>query len=209
MISEGLSTFMVEMTETATILQHATSNSIIIMDEIGRGTSTYDGISIAWAIAEFLVSLGKARPLTLFATHYHELQELADEYPEQIKNGHMAVSRHKNTPIFLYQLQEGAAEHSFGVDVAKLAGVHSTVTQRAETLLQKFEDTNPLESKPKKQTITGQAPLLPELGATQKSHTTPKNPSHQELITQLKKVSLENTTPLQALNLLAKLKSSI
>jgi DNA mismatch repair protein MutS len=211
MISEGLSTFMVEMTETATILNNASSNSLVIMDEIGRGTSTYDGISIAWAIAEYLVDLGTARPLTLFATHYHELQELAERYPQQIKNAHMAVAKSpidtqtsnesadttNSSPIFLYQLQEGAAEHSFGIDVATLAGVTNIVTKRAQKMLTTFE---------KKQHVTtnnGKKQPAPA------SKTTEASPAIQETIKILESASLENTTPLQALNLLAELKKHV
>src|SRR5690606_29109615 len=112
---------------TAHILNHATKDSLIIMDEIGRGTSTYDGISIAWAVAEFLVTHYKIPPKTLFATHYHELQALEEKYPNKIKNFHMAVADDKGSPIFLHSLVPGGASHSFGVAVAKLAGVPDEV----------------------------------------------------------------------------------
>lgn len=145
MISAGLSTFMVEMVETAYILQHATADSFIIMDEIGRGTSTYDGISIAWAVAEQLVQNQQSDkksprgPKTLFATHYHELQALATEFPHKIHNYQMAIAEHESKPVFLYQLQAGAASHSFGIAVAELAGVPEAVITRAKTLLTKYE----------------------------------------------------------------------
>ncbi len=141
MISAGLSTFMVEMVETAYILQHATERSLIVMDEIGRGTSTYDGISIAWSVAEELAKkpLG---PKTLFATHYHELQTLGDEYPAKIHNYHMAIAEHQQKPVFLYQLQTGGASHSFGIAVAELAGVPNPVIERAKTLLKQLETRN-------------------------------------------------------------------
>lgn len=133
-ITSGLSTFMVEMVETAHILHHATDKSLIIMDEIGRGTSTYDGISIAWAVAEYLIS-NKERPKTLFATHYHELQALEDRFPNQIHNFHMAVSDDRGEPVFLHTILPGGASHSFGVAVAKLAGIPEEVINRANELL--------------------------------------------------------------------------
>lgn len=137
-ISEGLSTFMVEMVEVAYILRHSTAKSLIIMDEVGRGTSTYDGISLAWAVAE---ALSKCRqcPTTLFATHYHELQQLESKYPDKISNIHMLVDEADDQPKFLHTVAEGAAPHSFGVAVARLAGVPEEVCQRAEEILFSFE----------------------------------------------------------------------
>jgi len=207
MISDGLSTFMVEMTETALILQKATHESLVIMDEIGRGTSTYDGISIAWAIAEFLVDLGPARPLTLFATHYHELQELAHTYPQQIQNAHMAVSRFEDAPIFLYQLQSGAAEHSFGIDVATLAGVDEKVTARAKQLLTTFEQETAQNMVLKNQAISNDDS---KSNKVRKKVVAPQNleldTRAQSIIATLDSIALEQTTPLEALNVLAKLK---
>src|SRR5205814_1094190 len=141
-ITSGLSTFMVEMVETAHILHHATKNSLIIMDEIGRGTSTYDGISIAWAVAEYLVTNSKIPPKTLFATHYHELQVLEEQYPSQIKNFHMSVASEKGEPIFLHTILPEGASHSFGVAVAKLAGIPELVIKRANELLKELEKRN-------------------------------------------------------------------
>ncbi len=137
-IGRGLSTFMVEMVETAYILNHATQDSLIIMDEIGRGTSTYDGISIAWSVAEYLVTHKVHAAKTLFATHYHELQKLEEEYPEKIKNYHMAIEEVSTTPIFLYRIVRGGAHGSYAIAVAKLAGVPNTVADRAAELLLKF-----------------------------------------------------------------------
>lgn len=139
MITSGLSTFMVEMVETAHILHHATDKSLIVMDEIGRGTSTYDGISIAWAVAQYLATHFKKAPKTLFATHYHELQPLENEYPSVIKNFHMAVAGEKNSPVFLHTLLPGGASHSFGIAVAKLAGLPNEVIESAMMKLQKLE----------------------------------------------------------------------
>jgi DNA mismatch repair protein MutS len=138
-IGRGLSTFMVEMVETAYILHHATKDSLIIMDEIGRGTATYDGISIAWAIAEYLVTNSEHGAKTLFATHYHELQDLEKQYPDKIKNYHMAIEEHKQNPVFLYRLTRGGAHGSYAIAVAKLAGIPDNVTTRATELLKKFD----------------------------------------------------------------------
>ncbi len=138
MITSGLSTFMVEMVETAFILNHATSNSLIIMDEIGRGTSTFDGVSIAWAVAEYLIKKFSPSPKTLFATHYHELIDLAEKYPKKISNAHMEVSHKGNEPVFTHTLMDGPAYESYGVEVAKLAGVPIDVVTRAQELLLEF-----------------------------------------------------------------------
>ncbi len=143
-ISGGLSTFMLEMVETAYILRHATKRSLVVMDEIGRGTSTYDGISIAWAVAEHLLELGAQ---SLFATHYHELQDLELQAPEAVRNYHLSVAEHNGEPVFLYTIQRGPASHSFGVAVARLAGVPTAVTNRAEGLLQALEGRNQVSIK--------------------------------------------------------------
>ncbi len=142
-ISSGLSTFMVEMVETAYILNNATKKSLIIMDEIGRGTSTYDGISIAWAVAEYLVTHFKTPPKTLFATHYHELEELEKHYPRKIKNFSLAIENKNNEPVFLYTLLPYGASHSFGVAVAKLAGVPEAIIKKANKMLEKLEKREP------------------------------------------------------------------
>lgn len=135
-VSQGQSTFMVEMVETANILNNMTQNSLIIMDEIGRGTSTYDGISIAWAVAEYLIKMG---PKTLFATHYHELQKLEDEYPNKIKNLCVLANEKNGEPTFLHKVVDGRADHSFGIAVAKLAGVPEDVVKKANLILKKLE----------------------------------------------------------------------
>ncbi|HMN68182.1 MAG TPA: DNA mismatch repair protein MutS [Bdellovibrionales bacterium] len=135
-LNDGLSTFMVEMTETAEILKRVNSRSLVVMDEIGRGTSTYDGLSLAQAILEFLVS--DRKPYMLFATHYHELTGLAQIYP-QIHNGHMSVQEKNGQIQFLHSLVKGPANRSYGIHVAKLAGLPGSVTQRAQTILKGFE----------------------------------------------------------------------
>ncbi len=137
-ISGGESTFMVEMNETALIMNNFSDRSIILLDEIGRGTSTYDGISIAWSLAEYLHDNGKARPKTLFATHYHELNELADLH-ERIHNYHVSTREVGHKVIFLRKLVPGGSNHSFGIHVARMAGMPAEVVERAGEILQTLE----------------------------------------------------------------------
>lgn len=228
MITSGLSTFMVEMVETAHILHNATSKSLIIMDEIGRGTSTYDGISIAWAVAEYLTTRFKPSPKTLFATHYHELQELEHTYPKAIKNFHMAVAGNSTEPIFLHTLLPGGASHSFGVAVAKLAGIPEEVVGKATEMLHNLEQRN------------NQSVVIPAKAGIQEKEWT-QDPSilagwqtrddknlHSELVSksqttvssqlsllshliqkELEKIDIANITPLEAMNKLAELKEQI
>jgi DNA mismatch repair protein MutS len=143
-ISSGESTFMVEMNETASILNNLSDRSLILLDEIGRGTSTYDGISIAWAIAEYIHSQPKNRAKTLFATHYHELNEMTTYFP-RIKNFNVSVKEINNKIIFLRKLQEGGSEHSFGIHVARMAGMPKQVVDRANDILKKLEKDHELE----------------------------------------------------------------
>lgn len=191
-ITSGLSTFMVEMVETAFILSHATEKSLIVMDEIGRGTSTYDGISIAWAIAEYLVTHFKIPPKTLFATHYHELQKLETNFPRSVKNYSMSVVQQKDTPIFLYTITPEAASHSFGVAVAKLAGIPSEIIINANHKLESLELNN-----------------------TESTTVKIKNNSEEDLFLQrvilkeLENIDILGLTPLEALNKLAELKSKL
>jgi DNA mismatch repair protein MutS len=192
-ITSGLSTFMVEMVETAHILHHATDKSFIVMDEIGRGTSTYDGISIAWAVAEYLVMNEKEKPLTLFATHYHELQTLEEKYPKQVKNYHMAVSDDQGDPVFLHTLLPGGASHSYGVAVAKLAGIPESVVMRAKELLEEMENR---EGKKAGDSYSQRLPQQINIA----DHLI-----HQEI----EKLDIAQITPLEALNLLAALKEKL
>jgi len=140
-ITSGESTFMVEMNETASILNNISDRSLILLDEIGRGTSTYDGISIAWAIAEYLHNNEQLKPKVLFATHYHELNEMATTM-NGIKNFHVAVKEIGNKVIFLRKLMPGGTEHSFGIHVAKMAGMPPSVVDRANQMLVKLEETH-------------------------------------------------------------------
>jgi DNA mismatch repair protein MutS len=137
-LSKGESTFMVEMTETASILNNLSNRSLVLMDEIGRGTSTYDGISIAWAIVEHLHNNPKARAKTLFATHYHELNQLADDCP-RVRNYHVAVQEADGRVLFLRKLRPGGSEHSFGIHVARMAGMPPAVVLRANEIMHHLE----------------------------------------------------------------------
>lgn len=197
-ITSGLSTFMVEMVEAAYILRNATKNSLIVMDEIGRGTSTYDGISIAWAVAEYLACHYATPPKTLFATHYHELQALENNHPNKIKNYHMAVADDKGSPVFLHTLVQGGASHSFGVAVAKLAGVPDEVITKAEEVLKSLEN----------RTIENARSTSESLEYTQ----FPIHTSHlvDHLIhKELDAIDISRMTPLEALNTLAEIKDKI
>jgi len=187
-IASGLSTFMVEMVETAHILNHATKKSLIIMDEIGRGTSTYDGISIAWAVAEYIVKNIGAK--TLFATHYHELQMLESEYPNFIKNYNVAVEQKQDgDPIFLHKLLPGGSSHSYAIAVARLAGVPKSVTNQAQNLLEKLEQKN------------SDSPVV----ETRHASSLPNDNILQEITN----LNLDNLTPIEALNVLEKMKKRL
>ena len=137
-LSRGESTFMVEMTETASILNNLSDRSLVLMDEIGRGTSTYDGVSIAWAIAEYLHNQPGCKPKTLFATHYHELNQLAEDFP-RIKNFNVAVKEVDNKVIFLRKLKPGGSAHSFGIHVAQIAGMPQPIVLRASEIMRHLE----------------------------------------------------------------------
>jgi len=184
-IHQGQSTFMVEMLETANILNNASPRSLLILDEIGRGTSTYDGLSIAWAIVEHLHSHPKLKPLTLFATHYHELTELADLYPG-VRNYNVAVTEADGTVVFLHKIVPGAADRSYGIHVAQLAGLPGPVIQRANEILRQLEATSG-------KTIPDQVPDSSQLRLF---------PENNPLIDAFKKVDLNSLSPIQALNLL-------
>ena len=184
-IHQGQSTFMVEMLETANILNNATPRSLLILDEIGRGTSTYDGLSIAWAIVEHLHSHPKLKPLTLFATHYHELTELADLYPG-VRNYNVAVTEADGTVVFLHKIVPGGADRSYGIHVAQMAGLPSSVITRANEILKQLEQSS--------------GTTLPAASATQDQLRL--FPENNPMIEAFKKLDLETLTPIQALNLL-------
>jgi DNA mismatch repair protein MutS len=144
-LSKGESTFMVEMTETASILNNLSDRSLVLMDEIGRGTSTYDGISIAWSIVEYLHNHPKFRAKTLFATHYHELNQLAEDLPK-VKNFNVSVKEIGNKVIFMRKLKEGGSEHSFGIHVAQMAGMPNPVVFRASEIMGHLEKDKAMKS---------------------------------------------------------------
>jgi len=205
-LTAGQSTFMVEMVETANILNNATNRSLILLDEVGRGTSTFDGLSIAWAIAEYLHELECLRPKTLFATHYHELTELALNFP-RLKNYHVAVKEWQDRVIFLRKIQPGPSDRSYGLQVAKLAGLPEEIIKRAREILfnlekQEFDD----QGRPRlayhqfNQKDKAQLWLFPD---------DQERAWLEEIIGKIKELDLENITPLQAFHLLTRWKEEI
>jgi DNA mismatch repair protein MutS len=195
-LAAGYSTFMVEMLETANILNNATERSLIILDEMGRGTSTFDGVSIAWAVAEHLATQVRAK--TLFATHYHELTKLAERVPG-IKNCHVQVKEYGNQVIFLHKVAEGATEGSYGVHVARMAGLPDDVTRKADEVLQKILQNNPLDAMGE---LRKRDPRFARQLAIFQADEHP-------VVQELKKIDINKLTPLEAIELLAKLKHQI
>ncbi len=190
-LSRGESTFMVEMTETASILNNLSDRSLVLMDEIGRGTSTYDGVSIAWAITEFLHSQKKFKPKTLFATHYHELNQLAEDFP-RIKNFNVAVREVDNRVIFLRKLQPGGSAHSFGIHVAQIAGMPQPIVLRASEIMQHLEKDQVAEKHKKK------VKELPK-NNYQLSIFEPADPKLEELKEKLRQLDVNTLSPIEAL----------
>ena len=186
-ISRGESTFMVEMMETSSIMNNLTDRSLVLMDEIGRGTSTYDGISIAWSIVEFLHNQKKIRPKTLFATHYHELNQLEDKL-ERVKNYNVSVEQINNEIIFLRKLIPGGSQHSFGINVAQIAGMPNKILIRAYELLKK------LESKQIKE-----PPHKSKKGSSSQLNLNYNDPVFEEVKKILKDTNINNINPVQAL----------
>ena len=196
-LSMGQSTFMVEMMEVASILNEATSNSLIILDEIGRGTSTYDGLSIAWAVAEYIVDKEKCGAKTLFATHYHELTELEDKL-EGIKNYNIAVKEKGEDIIFLRKIVPGGTDESYGIHVAKLAGVPKAVIKKANDVLRSLERKSSLISKKEKDSNPMQMGQLDMY-----------NYKLAEIAQEIDKINLNELTPIDALNILVKIKEKM
>jgi len=196
-LARGRSTFMVEMTETAAILHTATPRSLILLDEVGRGTSTYDGLAIAWAAIEYLHACTRAK--TLFATHYFELTELADQL-SGVKNFHVSVKETGGGIVFLRKVEPGAADRSYGIEVAKLAGLPNQVIDRAREVLVEHE--------------TAERQLMGQLASGESRPAPPAQltiftPISQPVLDRLREVDLNQLTPLEALNLLAELKKQI
>tara|TARA_B100000745_G_scaffold291893_1_gene232229 strand:- start:942 stop:1688 length:747 start_codon:yes stop_codon:yes gene_type:complete len=197
-ISQGQSTFMVEMEETANILHTATSRSLVLLDEVGRGTSTFDGLSIAWAVVEYLATHSSIRPSTLFATHYHELTDLADALPGVV-NYHVEAREYQDELTFLRKVIKGRSDRSYGIQVAKLAGLPDSVVKRAREVLTSLE-TDELKRSGR-----------PALSDTQDAHQAqlglfrdvkPIDTFEQKL----REINLDQVTPLDALTILTKLK---
>ncbi len=197
-LSMGQSTFMVEMMEVAQILKEATKNSLVILDEIGRGTSTYDGLSIAWAVAEYISDKEKCGAKTLFATHYHELTDLENKL-EGVKNYSVAVKEKGEDIIFLRKIIKGGTDESYGVHVAKLAGVPQIVTKRANEILKSIEKKNVLNNKK----IEKENKNVPD------GQLTMYNYKLAELAHELDKVDVNELTPIEALNTLVKIKEKM
>ncbi|MBI9084350.1 MAG: DNA mismatch repair protein MutS [Desulfobacterales bacterium] len=198
-LSQGQSTFMVEMQETANILNSATDRSLVIMDEIGRGTSTFDGLSIAWAVAEYLHDLNGCGVKTLFATHYHELTELAQNR-ERVKNYNIAVKEWNEEIIFLRKLVEGGTNRSYGIQVARLAGIPMDVIRRAKAILFDIENRNGVPPAP--QPDSGASKTLKKQGVQLELFHQPE----AYFIRRLKQMDISRMTPLEALNCLNGLK---
>jgi DNA mismatch repair protein MutS len=198
-LSSGQSTFMVEMEETANILNNASAQSLIVMDEIGRGTSTYDGLSIAWAVVEYLHDLKGRGVKTLFATHYHELIELAQSKP-RVRNFNIAVKEWNDKIIFLRKLVPGGTNRSYGIQVARLAGIPDRVIKRSKTILERIENHAPdgahvaeafSPAAGKEEAVPVQMDLF--------------RSAEKEVIERVLGIDLHGTTPMQALELLLKL----
>ncbi|MBN1859533.1 DNA mismatch repair protein MutS [Candidatus Bipolaricaulota bacterium] len=191
-LSEGISTFMMEMLEVSAILERATPRSLVILDEMGRGTSTFDGMSIAWAIAHELAVRTQAK--TLFATHYHELTQLADELPS-VKNLHVAVRELGDHIVFLHHVEPGVAEGSYGVHVARLAGLPPRVTEEADRILDALREGQPIARSGAKPSALEPLPLF--------------GPDDHPILKQLRKIDTDRLSPLEAFNLLVRWKETL
>lgn len=209
-ISSGESTFMVEMNETASILNNVSSRSLVLLDEIGRGTSTYDGISIAWAITEYLHNNKKSRAKVMFATHYHELIEMEEKY-ERIRNYHVSVKEIDGRVIFLRKLTPGGSEHSFGIHVARLAGMPPQVVNRADAMLQQLEQKNnsaiPDEQKGSKKAKKASEKTV--FDGCQLSFIQLDDPTLLEIRDKILDIDIDTLTPIEALLKLNEIKKIV
>jgi DNA mismatch repair protein MutS len=199
-IAAGESTFLVEMQEAANILNNATGKSLVLLDEIGRGTSTFDGISIAWAITEYLHENEEVAAKTLFATHYHELNEMAEIFP-RIKNYKVEVREYDDKVIFLHKVNPGRADHSYGIQVAQMAGLPMFVTNRAKEVLQNLEskELTPYEEKKEK---------LRKLNKVD-NQISMFEIRDDKIRDEIKDMEIDNITPMEALNKLNQLKKKV
>ena len=202
-ISLGESTFMVEMNEASDILNNISERSLILFDELGRGTSTYDGISIAWAIVEHIHENSKARPKTLFATHYHELNEMEKSF-NRIANYNVSVKEVDNKVIFLRKLVKGGSEHSFGIHVAKMAGMPQSIVKRANSILKELEAENRQGNiaKPVKEIATHREGM--QLSIFQLD-----DPVLSQVRDEILNLDINNLTPIEALNKLSEIKKIV
>ncbi|MGL5262037.1 MAG: MutS-related protein, partial [Bacteroides sp.] len=205
-ISMGESTFMVEMNEAANILNNLSSKSLVLFDELGRGTSTYDGISIAWAIVEYIHNHPRFRAKTLFATHYHELNEMESSF-KRIKNYNVAVKELNNKIIFLRKLKRGGSEHSFGIHVAKMAGMPPQIVNRSNEILAQLEAINRSGDQAKEE-------KTPYISSTQEegvqlSFFQLDDPVLSQVRDEIINLDVNNLTPLEALNKLSEIKKII
>ena len=201
-IARGQSTFMVEMQETAHILSGATSRSLVVLDEIGRGTATFDGLSIAWAVAEYMATNQRARPKTMFATHYHELTDLADALPGVV-NAHVAAREWKDDIIFLHKILPGRSDRSYGIQVARLAGLPASVIARARDILTSLEQDE--LTRGGKPALSGAPPVAQQqLGLFQGA-----SPADEKLRERIREIDINRTTPIDALQILQDLKNSL
>lgn len=209
-ISSGESTFMVEMNETASILNNISDKSLVLLDEIGRGTSTYDGISIAWAITEYLHNNKRARPKVMFATHYHELIEMADQY-DRIKNFHVSVKEIDGRIIFLRKLTPGGSEHSFGIHVAKIAGMPPSVVNRANSMLQVLEAKNEHTITDDRNDVKNEKKGLVKdnFDGLQLSFIQLDDPTLLEIRSKLLDIDIDTLTPIEALLKLNEIKKIV
>ena len=204
-IARGQSTFMVEMQETAKILHTATSQSLVILDEIGRGTATFDGLSIAWAVVETLATKSRRRPKTIFATHYHELTDLADSIPGVV-NYHVVAREWQEDILFLRKVEPGRSDRSYGIQVARLAGLPAETVSRAKTILQGLEhDELSRDGRP----AFTVAPEETANRTNQMGLFRAAVPVESEVGEQLRAIDFDQVTPLDALTLLAQLKKRL
>jgi len=203
-ISMGESTFMVEMLEAASIMNNLSPKSLILLDELGRGTSTYDGISIAWAIAEYIHEHPTAKAKTLFATHYHELNEMEKSF-KRIKNFNVSVQESKDKVIFLRKLKEGGSEHSFGIHVAQMAGMPKSVVYRAKKILEQLEG----KSKEMNKGVNLNKPVE-KIATSREGYQLSFFQLDDPVLSQIKKelqgIDIDSLTPLEALNKLNEIK---